>query len=80
MSKICIKSKDRWFYFLKHDRIKEGFSAMGLLKVCDILDYSRLSPKEKTNYDYEKNLKNNQLSRAASRTDRASVEAEQKYK
>jgi predicted transposase/invertase (TIGR01784 family) len=70
---------DEWFYFLKHDRIKEGFSAKGLIKARDILDYSRLSPEERANYDYEKNLKSNQLSQAASRIDRANVEAEQKY-
>jgi hypothetical protein len=42
---------DEWIYFLKHNIIKEGFSAHGLLKAHNMLDYSRLSPSEKAEYD-----------------------------
>jgi predicted transposase/invertase (TIGR01784 family) len=42
---------DEWIYFLKHNRIKEDFSARGLLKAHDILDYNCLSPSEKAEYD-----------------------------
>jgi predicted transposase/invertase (TIGR01784 family) len=43
---------DEWVYFLKNNRIKDGFSAKGLLKARDTLDYSQLSPEEKAEVDY----------------------------
>jgi predicted transposase/invertase (TIGR01784 family) len=69
---------DEWVYFLKHDRIKENFSAKGLLKARDILDYSRLSAEEQADYDYEQNIKSHNLSQIASakETGRSEVKAE----
>jgi hypothetical protein len=43
---------DEWIYFLKNNRIEEGFSAKGLLKAREVLDYAQLSQKEKVEYDY----------------------------
>jgi hypothetical protein len=63
---VAANTLDEWIYFLKHNRILENFSAEGLLKAWDILDYSRLSPKEKVNYDYEQNTKSHYLSHIAS--------------
>ncbi|MDR3366789.1 MAG: Rpn family recombination-promoting nuclease/putative transposase, partial [Prevotellaceae bacterium] len=48
---------DEWVYFLKNDRIQANFSAKGLLKARDILDYSRLSAEEKAEYDYAQSVK-----------------------
>jgi chromosome segregation ATPase len=43
---------DEWIYFLKHDSVKEGFRAKGLIRASEILDYSRLTKEEKSEYDY----------------------------
>jgi predicted transposase/invertase (TIGR01784 family) len=43
---------DEWIYFLKNNRIEEGFSAKGLLKAREALDYAQLTPEEKAEYDY----------------------------
>ncbi|MDR2138630.1 MAG: Rpn family recombination-promoting nuclease/putative transposase [Tannerella sp.] len=70
---------DEWIYFLKHDRIRADFSARGLLKARDILDYSRLSPEEKADYDYEQSVKSHNLSQIASAKETGKSEVEAKY-
>jgi predicted transposase/invertase (TIGR01784 family) len=42
---------DEWIYFFKHDRIEDGFTAKGLLKAREALNYYRLSKKERAEYD-----------------------------
>jgi predicted transposase/invertase (TIGR01784 family) len=42
---------DEWIYFLKNTRIEESFSAKGLRKACETLDYTQLSKEEKIDYD-----------------------------
>jgi hypothetical protein len=54
---VAKNTLDEWVYFFKHDRIEEGFSAKGLLKARTVLDYSRLSPTEKADFDYEHDVK-----------------------
>jgi hypothetical protein len=56
-----IRTLDEWIYFLKHNRIKDGFSCKGLLKMCEILDYSLLSPEEKADYDNYQSVRNHIL-------------------
>jgi hypothetical protein len=64
---------------LKHDRIKEGFSAQGLLKAQEVLDYSRLSPSEKAEYDYIQNIKSHERSQYGSAILTGEMIAEEKY-
>ncbi|MDR1459959.1 MAG: Rpn family recombination-promoting nuclease/putative transposase [Bacteroidales bacterium] len=46
-----------WIYFLKHNKIEEGFSAQGLRKAKEVLDYSRLTPDEKADHDSQQEIK-----------------------
>jgi hypothetical protein len=64
---------------LKHDRIKESFSAQGLLKAQEILDYSRLSPSEKAEYDYIQSVKSHERSQYGSAILTGEMIAEEKY-
>jgi hypothetical protein len=48
---VAKNTLDQWIYFFKHDRIEDGFNAKGLLKAREALDYYRLSPKERAEYD-----------------------------
>jgi predicted transposase YdaD len=43
---------DEWVYFFKHNTVKDGFRAKGLIKACEILDREKLSPEERKAYDY----------------------------
>jgi predicted transposase/invertase (TIGR01784 family) len=42
-----------WIYFFRYNRIEYGFSAPGIVKARDILDYNHLSIDEQKAYDYE---------------------------
>jgi predicted transposase YdaD len=42
---------DEWIYYLKNDKIEEGFSAQGLSQARELLDYDRLPDEEKQAYD-----------------------------
>jgi predicted transposase/invertase (TIGR01784 family) len=46
-----VNKLDEWIYFLKNTRIEESFSARGLLKARETLDYDQLSKEEKAEYD-----------------------------
>ncbi|MDR0385223.1 MAG: PD-(D/E)XK nuclease family transposase [Prevotellaceae bacterium] len=70
---------DEWIYFLKNDRIRDGFSAKGLMKAREVLDYLRLSPEDKTVYDYEQEAKSRYLSQIASAKDEGIWETTKKY-
>jgi predicted transposase/invertase (TIGR01784 family) len=70
---------DEWFYFLKHNEVKEGFSAKGLLKAYEVMDYNRLSPEEKAKYDYEQDRKSRHRSMMASMKDNSDIDAEKKF-
>jgi predicted transposase/invertase (TIGR01784 family) len=76
---IAKTTLDEWIYFLKNDRIREDFSAKGLLKACEVLDYLRLSPEEKTVYDYEREAKSRYLSQIASAKYEGIWETTKKY-
>ena len=46
------KSKlDEWIYFFKNNEIKEEFTARGLKKAKEVLDYDKLTAEEKRDYD-----------------------------
>ncbi|MDR2026495.1 MAG: Rpn family recombination-promoting nuclease/putative transposase [Prevotellaceae bacterium] len=48
---VAKSTLDEWIYFLKNDRIEDGFTAKGLLKAREELNYYRLSPEEKEEFD-----------------------------
>lgn len=76
---IAKTTLDEWIYFLKNDRIKENFRAMGLIKAREILDYSRLSPEDKAAYDYEQDTKSRYFSEIATAKYEGGLEMEKKY-
>jgi predicted transposase/invertase (TIGR01784 family) len=78
-SNVATTTLDEWIYFLKNDRIEEGFKAKGLLKARDVLDYNRLSPEEKAHFDYEQNVKSHERSQIATAKDEGRFEVEEKY-
>jgi hypothetical protein len=46
------KSKlDEWIYFFKNNEIKDEFTAKGLEKAKEVLDYDKLSTEEKKDYN-----------------------------
>ncbi|CAK0770424.1 DUF4351 domain-containing protein [Gammaproteobacteria bacterium] len=42
---------DEWIYFLKHEEVKDGFTARGLSKAKEVLDVLRLSDEERQQYE-----------------------------
>ncbi|MDR2814500.1 MAG: Rpn family recombination-promoting nuclease/putative transposase [Prevotellaceae bacterium] len=76
---VAKNTLDEWVYFLKNDRIRENFTAKGLLKARDILDYSRLSPEERAEYNYAKDVKSHNLSQIATAKAEGRSEVEKKY-
>ncbi|GHV69658.1 hypothetical protein FACS1894199_18660 [Bacteroidia bacterium] len=42
---------DEWIYYLKNNKVKDNFTALGLDKVREILDYDSLSSDEQRSYD-----------------------------
>jgi predicted transposase/invertase (TIGR01784 family) len=70
---------DEWIYFLKHDRIKDGFKAKGLKKAGEVMDYYKLSPAEKADFDYERKIKSHSLSQIASAKDEGRLEVKKEY-
>ncbi|MDR1581950.1 MAG: Rpn family recombination-promoting nuclease/putative transposase [Prevotellaceae bacterium] len=76
---VATTTLDEWVYFLKNDRIEDGFKAKGLLKAREILDYSRLSPQEKASFDYEQDRKSHERSQIATAKDEGRFEIEEKY-
>ncbi|MDR1584124.1 MAG: Rpn family recombination-promoting nuclease/putative transposase [Prevotellaceae bacterium] len=70
---------DEWIYFLKHDRIEDGFKAKGLLKAREVLDYNRLTPEQKAEYDRDQMAKSDRLSEIASGLQAVETKVEMKY-
>jgi predicted transposase/invertase (TIGR01784 family) len=48
---IAKEPLDEWIYFLKHEEVKEGFHAKGLLEAKEKLDVLKLTSAEKAAYD-----------------------------
>jgi predicted transposase/invertase (TIGR01784 family) len=66
---------DEWIYFLKNDRIEKNFSAQGLLRARDMLDYNRLSSAERKVFDRAQSIKEHHLCQLASAKDEGRMEA-----
>ncbi|MDR3365640.1 MAG: Rpn family recombination-promoting nuclease/putative transposase [Prevotellaceae bacterium] len=75
---ITKNTLDEWVYFLKNDRIPDSFTAQGLLKARDILDYSRLSQEERAEYDYAQKVKSQRISQIATAKEEEKTEGEEK--
>jgi hypothetical protein len=76
---ITTNTLDEWVYFLKNDRIEEGFSAKGLLKASEILDYNRLTPEEKAAYDRDQMIKSKERSDISTAKDEVEFEIKEQY-
>ncbi|MDR2813308.1 MAG: Rpn family recombination-promoting nuclease/putative transposase [Prevotellaceae bacterium] len=76
---VAKNTLDEWVYFLKNDCIRENFTAKGLLKARDVLDYNRLSPKERAEYNYAQDIKSHNLSQIATAKAEGRSEVEKKY-
>ena len=50
---VAKNTLDEWIYYLKNNRVEDDFSAQGLDKVREVMDYDRLSPEEQDAYDRE---------------------------
>ncbi|MDR0744223.1 MAG: hypothetical protein LBF05_07705, partial [Tannerella sp.] len=70
---------DEWIYFLKHNRIRDEFTAKGLDKARDLLEYNRLTPEERAEYDYLQDVRSHNLSMMASTKLVAQLEVEKKF-
>jgi hypothetical protein len=66
---------DEWIYFLKNDRIEQNFSAKGLIEARNVLDYNRLSPDEKKDFDYAESEKEEYLCHIVSARDEGAMKA-----
>ena len=50
---VARNTLDEWVYYLKNNRIEEGFTAQGMGKAREILAYDNLSEQEKARYQHE---------------------------
>jgi hypothetical protein len=57
---------DEWIYFLKHNTVKDNFTAKGLDKAREVLARDKLTPDERKAYDYLLNQRSHDLSMIAS--------------
>jgi predicted transposase/invertase (TIGR01784 family) len=57
---------DEWVYFLKHNTVRDDFTAKGLDKAREVLDRDRLSAEERRAYEYSLNQRSHDLSMIAS--------------
>jgi predicted transposase/invertase (TIGR01784 family) len=57
---------DEWIYFLKHNAVRDEFTAKGLKKACEVLDQTKLTPEERSAYEYLQNIRSHELSMIAS--------------
>jgi predicted transposase/invertase (TIGR01784 family) len=48
---VAKSTLDEWIYYLKHNEVKESFTAKGMKEVREHLDYEKLSEEEKRRYD-----------------------------
>ncbi|GHS89125.1 hypothetical protein FACS1894201_10550 [Bacteroidia bacterium] len=54
---IATNTLDEWIYYLKNNCVEDNFTALGLDKVREILNYDSLSPAEQRSYDKAIDLK-----------------------
>ncbi|GHT67131.1 hypothetical protein FACS189452_04280 [Bacteroidia bacterium] len=54
---VAKNTLDEWIYYLKNNRVEDNFTALGLNKVREILDYDSLPPAEQRSYDKTNDLK-----------------------
>jgi predicted transposase/invertase (TIGR01784 family) len=67
---------DEWIYFFKNGKVKEDFHAKGLDQAKKVLDYQKMSPEEKEEYEaYYSNLREEN---SWARTRRAELRAAKK--
>jgi predicted transposase/invertase (TIGR01784 family) len=76
---VALNTLDEWIYFFKHDKVKEGSKAQGLLKAQELLDYNRLSPAEKAEYDYIQKLRSRDRSEYQTAIDTGKLNAKLEY-
>jgi predicted transposase/invertase (TIGR01784 family) len=50
---------DEWIYFLKNSDVKDGFTAKGLEKAKEVMDFHKLTPEEQA--DYKRSIENNRI-------------------
>jgi len=48
---IAKSTLDEWIYYLKHNEVKDSFTAKGMKEVREHLDFEKLSPVERRRYD-----------------------------
>jgi hypothetical protein len=70
---------DEWIYFLKHNRIRDEFTAKGLDRAREILEYGKLTPEERAEYDYLQHVRSHNLSMMASAKLVAQLEIRKEY-
>ena len=51
---VARNTLDEWVYFLKHDKIRDNFTARGLKKAKEQLDILKLTESERRTYEYYK--------------------------
>ena len=56
---IAKDTLDEWIYYLKNNKIKDDFTAQGLIQAREILIYDNLTDEEKRQYEYE--IKTNRI-------------------
>ncbi|GHT22488.1 hypothetical protein FACS189430_04350 [Bacteroidia bacterium] len=54
---VAKNTLDEWIYYLKNNRVEDSFTALGLDKVREVLDYDSLPPAEQRSYDKTIDLK-----------------------
>jgi predicted transposase/invertase (TIGR01784 family) len=57
---------DEWIYFLKHNIVRDDFTAKGLDKAREVMSREKLTPEERSAYDYLLNQRSHDLSTIAS--------------
>ncbi|MDR2138832.1 MAG: Rpn family recombination-promoting nuclease/putative transposase [Tannerella sp.] len=68
---VAMDTLDEWIYFLKNNSIRDEFTARGLDRARAVLEYDRLSPEERAEYDRERETFSHSLSMMASSRDEA---------
>jgi predicted transposase/invertase (TIGR01784 family) len=54
---VATNTLDEWIYYLKNNKVSDNFTAQGLDKVRDMLEYDALSDAEKRAYDKAEDIK-----------------------
>jgi hypothetical protein len=70
---------DEWIYFIKNERIEQGFNAQGMFEALNVLDYNRLSPEDRKSFDYLQNEQSHYRSELASARDEGEMKARKEF-